>query len=418
MHKYLLAGICFLTAGIAFSQKVSETLPPYNIKTISFMQSGQVTVPIFLLGDSFQVEFDDLFGNEANYYYEIVHCNYDWTPSDLAEAEYLQGFDNQRIQDYTNSFNTLQLYSHYKLSFPNRNTQFKVTGNYLLKILNEAHEVVFSRKFVLYEDLVAVPLQVKRSRTMANIEHMQNLDFSIKSQNIIFQNPLKNVKVLLMQNGRFDNAIKNIKPQYTIGNDLIYRYDAETQFWGGNEFLFFENKDIRAANNNIIKIDAGKDNGIYGAFLYRNDARANKPYTFAPDINGSFLVKNVGAQNNAVEADYAWIYFSLSAPSLFSENDVYINGMFNNYALTDENRMDYNAEKGIYEKALMIKQGFTNFQYVLANKAGVVDYKNAVDGNFWQTENDYIVLVYYRENNARYDKVIGRGYASSEDITN
>jgi hypothetical protein len=407
-----------LAASFSFAQKVTEVQAPYNIKTIQFVQSGQVTSPIFQRGDSFQLEFDDLFGNEANYYYEIVHCNYDWTPSDLAEAEYLQGFDNQRIQDYTNSVNALQLYSHYRLAFPNRYTQFKVTGNYLIKILNEAHEVVFARKFVLYEDLVSVPLQVKRARTMDVIEQKQNLDFAVKSQTVTFQNPLRNIRVLLLQNGRLDNAISNVKPQYTIGNDLIYKYDRETQFWAGNEFRYFENKDIRAANNNIIKIDPGKDGGIYNAYLYRADARANQPYTFAPDINGRYLVNNIGATNNATEADYAWVYFTLSAPTLFSDKDVYINGMFNNYAMSDENKMEYNAAKGIYEKALMIKQGFTNYQFVLADKSGNVDYKNAVDGNFWQTENDYMVLVYYREPNQRYDKVIGRGYATSENITN
>ncbi|CAM3459747.1 DUF5103 domain-containing protein [Flavobacterium longum] len=418
MPNMKLTYLLLLATLFSVAQKQTELQPPFNIKTVQFVQSGQVTSPVFLLTDSFQFEFDDLYGNEANYYYEIVHCNYDWTPSDLAEAEYLQGFDNQRIQDYTNSLTTLQLYSHYKLAFPNRFTKFKVTGNYLLKILNEAHEVVFSRKFVLYEDRVSVPLQIKRARSMDLIEQKQNLDFAIKSQNITFINPLTNVKVMLIQNGRLDNVITNVKPQFTIGNDLIYRYDAQTQFWGGNEFRFFENKDIRAANNNIIKIDPGKDNGTYSAYLYRAEARGNQPYTFAPDINGRYLVNNIGATNNAIEADYAWIYFSLSAPSLFTNKDVYINGMFNNFALSEENKMDYNADKGIYEKALMIKQGFTNYQFVVADKKGVVDYKAAVDGNFWQTENDYIVLVYYREPNGRYDKVIGRGYANSEGITN
>ncbi len=418
MSKFSLAGLLLLLTQFSFCQKVTETQPPFNIKTVSFIQSGQVTSPVFILTDSFQLEFDDLYGNEANYYYEIVHCNYDWTLSDLAESEYIQGFDNQRIQEYTNSFNTLQLYSHYKLAFPNRYTRFLVSGNYLIKILNESKEVVFSRKFVLYEDMVNVPVQVKRARNMSVIENMQDLDFSIKSNAIIFQNPLKNVKVLLMQNGRFDNAIANVKPQYTIGNDLIYKYDTETQFWGGNEFHFFENKDIRAANNNVARVDSKTDGGTYNAYLFANEAWGSKPYTYYPDINGRYLVKNIGATNNDVEADYAWVYFTLSAPAFFEKKDIYINGMFNNYLRSDENKMEYNEKKGVYEKALMIKQGFTNFQYVVADKTGTVDYRNAIDGNFWQTENDYLILVYYREANQRYDRVIGRGVANSQDITN
>lgn len=417
MLKRLLILSSFLIFSLSVAQPVTEVAPPYNIKTIAFMQGNQVTVPQFALNDTFRLEFDDLFGNEANYYYEIIHCDYDWRPSQLAKAEYLQGFDNQRIQDYTNSFNTLQLYSHYRLTFPNRTTRFLVSGNYLIRILDEDRNVVFSRKFLLYEDLVQVPVQVKRARNVSIIDKMQNLDFSIKSQNIMFQNPLRNIKVLLMQNGRFDNAIMNVPPMYTIGNDLIYKYDKETQFYGGNEFLWFENKDIRAANNKVARVTPGTKGGTYNAWLFRDEARGSAPYTYFPDINGGFLVNNIGAEKNEVEADYAWVYFTLSAPSVFGKKDIYINGMFNNYAMTEENKMEYNAEKGVYEKALMLKQGFVNYQYVLAN-GKKVDYENAVDGNFYQTENNYFVYVYYRQGNDRYDRIIGRGQANSEDIIN
>jgi hypothetical protein len=419
MSKFSLTALfVFFLSTFSFSQTVSEILPPYNIKTVAFMQSGLVVTPFFLVNDPFQLEFDDLFGNEANYYYEIVHCNYDWTPSDLAKTEYLAGFDNQRITEYSNSFNTLQMYSHYKLSFPNRQTRFLVTGNYVIRILNESREMVFSRKFILYEDLVSVPVQIKKARTVSMQDFKQNVEFAIRSTAVQFQNPIKNVKVLLMQNNRFDTAIMNVRPQYTLGNDLIYKYDAETQFWAGNEFWYFENKDIRGATNNVSFVDTNSDGGTYNAHLYPNEARASKKYTYAPDINGSFLVQNFGAENNAIEADYSWVYFTLVAPAFYEKKDIYVNGMFNNYAFSSENKMDYDPKKGVYEKAVMIKQGFTNFQYVVADKKGNIDQQNAIDGNFYETENNYFVLVYYRENNGRFDRVIGRGVATSIDITN
>jgi len=414
--KSLLTFVFILVSGNIFSQVEKEIAPPYNIKTVSFLQNGQNAVPIFQLGDSFQVQFDDLYGNEANYFYTITHCDYDWKPSQLAKAEYINGFDDQRIQDYTNSFNTLQLYSHYRLSFPNRYTQFRVSGNYMLKILNDDKEVVFTKKFILYEEIVNVPMQVRRARNLSVANQKHNLDFAIKSTVINFQSPLKNVKVLLMQNGKFDNAITNVVPQYTIGNDLIYKYDTETQFWAGNEYLFFENKDIRAANNNIATVDS--KGGIYNAHLYQAQARANVPYTYYPDINGNFIIKNINAENNEIEADYAWVFFTLSAPNYYGKKPIYVNGMFNNYAISEENKMEYNAQRGVYEKAIMIKQGFTNYQYVIADSNGKVDEENALDGNFHQTENNYFALVYYRENNQRYDRIIGKGIASSVDITN
>ena len=417
MFKALWLNILFiLISFVTFAQVEKEIDPPFNIKTITFVQNNQNSIALFGLNDSFEIQFDDLYGNEANYYYEIVHCNYDWKHSDLSKNEYLQGFDGIRIQEYTNSLNTLQLYSHYRIGFPNKNTRLLVSGNYIIKILNEDREVVFSRKLMLYEDLVSVPMQTKRARTLNTINFKQNIDFSIKSPNLLFQSPLQNVKVLLLQNGKLNEAITNIKPRYTIGNDLIYKYDSETQFWGGNEFLYFENKIIRAANNFIARVDA--NNGVYNTHLYTDNARINKSYTYNPDTNGNFVPLNVNASNNGIEADYSWVFFTLSAPSFYEKKNIYINGMFNNYAISDDNKMEYNQEKGIYEKAIMIKQGFTNYQYVVADETKKIDYENAIDGNFSQTENNYFAIIYYRENNQRYDRIIGKGVANSEDITN
>ncbi|QYJ68600.1 type IX secretion system plug protein [Flavobacterium litorale] len=418
-YRFFKIVVLFLLVSVVANAQVQQEIPPpYHIKTVSFRKNNENVYPYFRKGESFQLTFDDLYGNEANYYYSITHCNYNWTPSSqLTINDYISGFDNQRIQIYENSFNTLQIYSHYTLTIPNQFTRLLLSGNYILKILDEDREVVFTRRFIVYEELVSVPLQIKRARGMDEINEKHNLDFSIKSSTINFQMPLQNVKVALFQNGRFDNAIYNVKPQYTIGNDLIYRYDKETQFWAGNEYLFFDNKDVRNAVNNVLRITAGE---VYNNILYVNEARANVPYTYFPDINGKFLVNNINLNvtNVAVEADYAWIFFSLSAPAYYSKKDIYVCGMFNNYAKTEENRMEYNEKTATYEKAIMIKQGFTNYMYIPSDKNGVLDEKNAPDGNFFQTENDYTILVYYRENNDRYDRVIGIGSANSENIIN
>ena len=417
MGKRLIALLVWTAfCGCVWAQPLMEVAPPYNIQTVTFLVNNQNSIPLFALGDSFKLQFDDLFGNEANYYYQIAHCDYDWSPSQLSRNEYLGGFDDQRIQDYTNSFNTLQIYSHYNLQIPNKNTQLLVSGNYVIKILNEDRELVFSRRFIVYENLVSVPMQVKRARSVQDIEYKQNLDFSVKSPNILFQNPNQNVKILLLQNGQLATGITNIKPMYTLGNDLIYKYDIESQFWGGNEFRYFENKDIRVATNNVAKVDS--NGGIYNAHLYNDNAKTENPYTYNPDINGGFLIKNIGSERNEVEADYAWVFFTLSAPAYFDKKDIYINGQFNNYALLPGNKMDYNAENAVYEKALMIKQGFTNYQYVIADKNGTIDHENALDGNHYQTENDYFAVVYYKENSQRYYRVIGKGQATSIDIIN
>ena len=417
MIRYLFQTLLFFVFTLASAQVEKEIIPPFNIKTVSFVQNNQNVVPVFQLADPFQLQFDDLFFFFSSYFYEIIHCDYNWNPSDLQKRDYLQGFDNQRIQESSSSFNCLQIYTHYRLNLPNSNTQLKISGNYILKILNEDKEVVFSRKFMVYEDLVSVPIQVKRARNVTNLDSKHNLEFTIKSNVINFQNPLKNIKTVLLQNGKLQTAIHNIAPQFTIGNDLVYKYDAPTQFWAGNEFLYFDNKEIRVASNNISRIDSQKE--IYSSYLFTNEARANSNYYNWQDVNGNFVVRRLFAENSEIEADYSWVYFSLSAP-LFRSSDgaIYVTGMFNNYALTPENKMDYNTEKGVYEKAILIKQGFINYEYTAEQVNGNIDSENAIDGNFFQTENEYTVLVYYKENTDRYTRIIGKGTASSLNIIN
>jgi len=403
------------TAMYSQSQIEKEVNPPYNIKAVSFHQRDSVAVPFFKLGEGFELQFDDLFGNEADYYYTITQYTYDWKPTGLAKVEYLQGMDNQRIITYENSFNTLQLYSHYVQAFPNRFNQITKSGNYMIKVFNDDREIVFSRKFIIYEDIVTIPAIVRKSRNIQTIQEKQNLDFTINLGETTYQNPKQNVKVSIFQNASWDNAKYNIAPQYTIGNELVYRYNEETQFWGGNEFWNFENSTIRATSNTVLKYTAGD---IYNTHLYPNVERKNRIYTYYPDINGRFLVYNRGAENSDIQADYTWVYFTLDAATTFTNNNIYVGGMFNNYAKTDEYKMEYNKESGYYEKAVLIKQGFVNFEYTLTDKKGNVDSENAIDGNFFQTENQYNIIVYYRGNNDRYDRVIGHGTTSSKIIKN
>ena len=412
--KHLFQIVTLLLTSLVFSQE-KEIIPPYNIKTVTFSQNVNNTIPFFRLGESFDLQFDDLYGNEADYYYTIEQYNYDWTPSQLLKNEYLNGLDNQRIQNYQNSLNCLQVYSHYTLSFPNKFNQIIKSGNYIVKIFDEDQEIVFSKKFIIYEDETAVGITIRRSRDMETLYQKQNIEFFIDYKDKPLQNPKENIKVSIFQNGKFNNAIHNIKPQYTIGTQLIYRYNKETQFWAGNEFLNFENKNIRGSSNSVFKVTTGD---IYNTFLYTNEARKNKIYTYFPDINGNFFVINLNTTQNTIEADYSWVYFSLLSDVNPLEKSVYVTGMFNNYQISDEFKMEYNVDTKTFEKPILLKQGFNNYQYTLVDKNGKIDEQNAVDGNFYQTENEYIVLVYYRGGAERFDRIIGIGSANSTEIKN
>ncbi|WP_299396220.1 DUF5103 domain-containing protein [uncultured Gelidibacter sp.] len=406
--------LLFVTA-FGFSQ-VEEVNPPNYIKTIAFKGStNESQLPIIKLGEPLLLEFDALSGTEPDFYYVIEHYNYDWTPSNLVKSEYLRGFDNQRIQDYKNSFNTYQIYSHYMLQIPNQQTRgLLVTGNYLISIFNDSDELVFSRKFMIYEDLVNVGVSVKRSRDVKYIDKKQSVDIVINNSNFNFNNPLENVKSLIIQNNNLNTAISNVKPQYTLGNQLIYKYTSETSFWGGNEYLYFENKDVRAANARVQFIDL---QDIYHSYLFINTPRVNQIYTYNPDINGNFLITAVDTDDVSIEADYTMVHFALQHPELTNGEALYVYGNFNNYALESDNQLKYNSESGLYECAFRMKQGFYNYKYVMTDRNGTLN-EGAISGNYYQTENNYKVLVYYRDLGARYDRLIGMGEATSVDISN
>lgn len=407
--------LSFLLAINFYGQKQTETEPPFNIKTVAFTQTGLSVNPFFVLGDPFSLEFDDLFGNEADYYFTVTLCNADWSKTILQKVEYLNGLDNQRIQDYRNSLNTLQIYSHYKISFPNKYCSITKSGNYLISIFNDDNELVLSRKCIVYENTLSVAPQVKRIRDHENIDQKQNIELAIDYGNLLLQNPVQNLKVTIFKNGNLNESLQNIKPQYTIGTQLIYRYNTETQFWGGNEFYTLDNSNVRAVNNSVGRVSSGE---IYNSHLYLSYPRKNKPYTFFPDFDGNFVVLNSTTDDPNIKADYTWVYFSLADYKPNPKESIYVTGMFNNYSLNDAYKLEFNKESENYEKAILIKQGYTNYQYVLVTDKSKIDYPNAIDGNFYQTLNNYIVVVYYKGNNDRYERVIGFTTTSSANIQN
>ena len=408
-----LSVVFLFMAGISFGQ-IEEVDPPNDIKTITFGgQKASNILPIINLNERIYLEFDVLNNLEEDFYYVIEHFDYDWTPSRLMKSEYLDGMDNLRIFNYENSFNTYQIYSHYRLQIPNPQTRLKVSGNYLIKIFDENDDLVFSRKFMIMEQQVGVGVQIKRSRNVTLINETQSVDFSIKSNSLNLNNPAQTVKTVVVQNNNLKTAIYDLKPQYILGNELVYRYNEASLFWGGNEYLFFENKEVRSANLGVQFIDL---QDLYHSYLYTDIDRSTRKYTFNPDINGGFKITVLDRDDPSIEADYTYVHFSLITNE-FLDASVHVYGGYNNFSINDENKMNFNPEKGIYELQMLMKQGFYNYKYVVVDQNDTLS-EGSISGNFDETENNYKVIVYYRDLGARYDKIIGLGEANSVQITN
>ena len=412
--RFVLLTALFLSFKFIFSQSIN----PDNVKSISFQKQNENKFSNIFVGtinEKFSLSFDILSGLEHDLYYVIEHCDFNWEKSQLIKSEYIQGFDDVKIDNYSSSFNTYQIYTHYNISFPNSNTSFKKSGNYIIKIVDEYGDEIFRRKFILYENLVTVQTEIKRSREIEFINEKQVVNFEINPINIQLNNPSKTVKVKVFKNNELNYSIENIKPQYNMGRKLIYKYDKELSFWGGNEYLFFENKFVRNTSINIRGFDL---EDIYSNFLFEDFSRKNRKYTYNPDINGGFLFNVNNSSNAEFEADYVNIHFYLQKPQAFDlENKIYVVGDFNNYQISDEYLMEYNSRYNLFELVLKLKQGFYNYKYIAVNQEKKIIH-GEISGNFDETENEYNVIVYYRNYGERFDRVVGVGKGLSQFITN
>ncbi|MGB5362687.1 MAG: DUF5103 domain-containing protein [Aureibaculum sp.] len=419
MHNFkfifslLFFSVLLVFTGIAQNNVIRN--PPDQIKSI--VLRSKLTnnyTPIIRLGEGFTLEFDDLSYDQEEYTYKIEHYDYDWQPSGLISTEYINGYSSDYIRDFENSFNTLQPYTYYKLQIPNDNTQIKLSGNYVISVLNNYDEVLFSRPFIVYDSQVDVGVSVHRNRDIASLNTKQSLQFTINHPNLLINNPSQEIKVAIYQNNDWNTVIKDLKPQFYRGSQLIYKYIDKISFWAGNEFLFFDTKQIRTANNNIARVTL---NDIFDSYLYLDEERLHRPYTLYPDINGNFVIRSVDGGETSTEADYTWVHFRLETFENIGQDNIYVYGNFNGWQLTEENKMSFDERLKIYTCKLLLKQGFYNYLYVTANEVGKIN-NHAIEGSFYQAENDYTVLVYYKPFGSRYDQVIGYGSANSENLRN
>ncbi|MCD8401496.1 type IX secretion system plug protein [Tenacibaculum finnmarkense] len=398
MIKYLLS---FLFSALHF------VISAQNINTIQLRpkHSKNQFAAIVRLGSVLTLSFDDLEADNKEYQYKIEHMTYNWKPSNLTSSQYIEGFDQNEIINTSNSFNTLQPYTHYTVDIPNQNTIITKSGNYLISILDENYDLVFTRRCIFYEDITTVGVAVFRSREAKSNNQKQTVQFTVNHQNLSINNAQQEINIALLQNHNWNTVRYNIQPKFIKQQQLIYNHTLQTNFWGGNEFLNFDTKHLRSSNFSIAKTQRKE---LYHSCLYLNEERTDKVYTYNPDINGQFIVRTLEANDTNTEADYSMVHFSLAAYEAYQNKAVFIYGAFNNYELSEENKMKYDTVSEQYQAAIKFKQGFYNYKYVtLSNKQ--ITNLNEVSGSFYQTENEYTVIVYYKPFGETYHRVIGLG---------
>lgn len=377
-----------------------------NIKSIQLrpLQENNYS-SIVPLGTVLELSFDDLDADAKDYKYRVEHMTHDWQKSRLLSSQYIDGFDENTIIDVSNSFNTFQSYSHYSVKIPNVNTVITKSGNYLLSVLNDDDEIQFTRRFVLYESAANIGIEVTRSRNAKTTNTQQTVEFSINHPNLRINNPSQETHVVILKNENWNDKITDLQPTFFKQNQLLYTYANKTNFNGGNEYLNFDSKLIRNRSVNTVRIEM-KD--IFHHYLYPYTYNEYLSYRYNPDINGQFVIRTLEANDNNTEADYAMIHFTLFADTPFTDKDVYIYGAFNNFEIDEDAKMVYDFKDKSYKGSLLLKQGFYNYTFATVDEFNTVD-TTVINGNFYQTENQYTVLAYYKPFGGLYDRVIGVG---------
>lgn len=399
-----------------FSDQVYETRAfSDRFKTIRTDVEGRDLFPPIIelnSNEHITISFDEMTEEASYLQYSLVHCNADWRPSALSELEYLDGFNTNPIETFDYSIATFAHYVHYSLTLPNEDVQFKASGNYVLLVYpeNEPEQILLQVCFSVYEnDILVAPSVTSRTDIDYNREHQQ-VSVSLNANNYRIQNPYNELKVSVTPNGRRDQEVIVNRPLRVQGNQVIFDHDRNLIFEAGNEFRRFEMVATRYAGLGVEKIY--HFDPYYHVVLATSEPRSETSYLYDKTQNGRFVIRQSGANDSDTEADYFVVHFTLDSDPI-SGGKIYIDGEMTNHLYTPYNEMVYNPQTGQYEKTLLLKQGSYNYQYLFLPDGASSATAAPIEGNYYQTVNEYLVKVYHRAPGERYDKLIGIGMTYS-----
>ncbi len=409
--RILVIFIYTISCLLAFGQATptSKIFNP-NIRTLQVGIKGtNLSLPVIQLGsqDQIKVSFDEMSHNAHAYGYRIIHCNADWTPSNINSNEYLNGFTNANITDIKLSQTTTVIYTNYSFSFPNDDISFKITGNYIVYVYedNQIDSPVAQACFSVYDSRAKISGLIRGNTDTELNTRLQQLDFEVDLAGYPTKDILAEVKVVVRQNNRTDNQVVNLQPTSFTDSKLNYFSRNELIFEGGNEYHRFDISSVLVGGAGVDYVRMLRPN--YHAFLLPNKIQTAKTYTQNFDVNGRYVINVQRAFDPEVEADYVYVHFSIPTKEPFFDGSIYLGGEFNFNQLDESVKMNYSFDNEAYTKEMLLKQGGYNYQYWFKQKNRNQLSVERVDGSYWQTNNEYSIYVYQRPWGDRYDKLIG-----------
>ncbi len=419
----LLIIISLFFAGAIRAQQLmnSDIVYDQNIQTVMLYAGGdQLAAPIIRLNsnDKLTLSFDDLSSESFLFKYTFVHCTSDWQTSEMDQMDYLEGFFEADITNYAFSLNAIPPYIHYNTTLPNRDMNIKISGNYILKVYvdnNDDENVLFTRRFYVTEPLVKIGVNIPYyPKNLEFVRKKQQIDLTLETPDLFNTEPAQRISVNIMQNGRSDNMIYGLRPTSIMLNQLNFDYPDGIVFDGGNQFRNFDMKSYYYQSMYIREI-INDPNG-YDVILHTSTPRPDKPYSVIEDINGRKFIQAREGQNASTEGEYAWVEFWLKQPKLY-ESEIYILGALNNWQLNEKSLMRYDNRYNMYHGRLFLKQGYYDYLYVVVPKGGTSGNVTTIEGDHWETNNQYSIFVYYKEKVPEYDRLVGYTQFNSFDVS-
>ena len=418
--RELLFILFTLCTSIVCAQTYSTESFKKNIKSVqinNYFKAPYYPVMSLEEDEFVTLKFDDLSNKEETYSYKIVHCNAQWENSNLSESEYLDGFYTGYISPKSTSTNTYFPYSHYELNFPNEDSRPIISGNYAILIYEDNNELpILSACFSVVEPKVALKAQSTPLTVLSYKDSYQQVDIEVDYADYNISQPANEIKILVRQNQRTDNQVYLTDANYYEHKKFKYSNNKNLIFEAGNDYRSFDISSEYILSEQVESIEYFKP--YFHATLYPDVYRKPKEFYYHPDVNGRYIVNLQNSWESDSEADYYFTHFSLPAEEPFFNASVYIIGELTGNKLSSDGLMKYNPQTKAYEKDLLLKQGGYNYLYAVVphGSSTTALYKNnntkvmdIVEGNAWETENEYAVYVYHRPFGSRYDKLIAFG---------
>jgi hypothetical protein len=408
------------TFGFAQIVENKDLIYDNNIQTaLLYPPSNQLLPPIIRLNsaDKLRLSFDDMGAESYLFRYTFEHCTKDWQTSDLDQMDYLDGFFEEEITKYEFSLNAIPPYIHYDLIFPSADMQIKLSGNYILKVYVDSPEdenVIFTRRFFVVEPLVRVDVNIPYyPKNLEFVRKKQQIDLKLITPDLFNAEPMQRINVTIQQNGRWDNIKENLKPTSIMLNQLNYDYTEGIVFNGGNQFRNFDMKSFWYQSMYIKEIISEPDGYIVN--LHTSYNIANKPYSVIADIQGRKLITARQGQNPNTEGEYAWVEFWLKQPRIKDAN-IYLLGALNSWQLDDKGKMGYDSRYHMYHGSMFLKQGYYDYLFAVVPDGNTRGNVTLIEGDHWETKNQYSVYVYYKERVPAYDRLVGYLTFNSFDV--